>query len=99
MTSETLNLWGKGAVTLPKAWRDQWETKLFLAEVNEMGYLVIKPILTDDVVYYEDNEGVGLRFPHGMPMETFIKRFEEANAKITAEEKAAKKRRKRRSGK
>lgn len=90
----TLNLWGNGAVTLPKKWRDQWGTKLFLAEVNEMGHLVIKPILTDDIIYYEDEEGAGLRFPHGMPMETLIQKFKEADAKITAEEKAAKKRKK-----
>ena len=24
-----------------------------------MGYLVIKPILTDDIIYYEDEEGAG----------------------------------------
>lgn len=65
MFSETLNLWGNGAVTLPKEWRDRYQTKHFMATETPDGYLVIKPIL--DVAFYETEEGVGLHFPMGIP--------------------------------
>lgn len=86
MTPKTLNLWGKGAVTLPKEFRDMWKTELFLADINEMGHLVIKPIITDDVVYYEDEGRVGLHFPRGIPAGTFLSMLKEADAKISREE-------------
>lgn len=85
MISETLNLWSNGAVTLPKEWREQWPTKHFIAEETVEGYLLIKPIV--DVEFYEDEEGFGLRFPSGISMEEFLRRFEEAEHKIALEEK------------
>lgn len=84
----TLSLWGKGSVTLPKRWRDRYPTKLFLAEVTRNGYLLIKPVLQEDIIYYEEEDRVGLHFPHGMPMKTFVEKLRKANAKITKEEHA-----------
>ena len=63
--SETLNLWGNGAVTLPKKWRERFPTKHFLAKELPDGSLQIRPILS--VEYYEQEDGsYGVRFPMGM---------------------------------
>ena len=81
MTSETLKLWGNGAVTLPKEWRERYGTKHFLARENERGYLVIMPIL--DVEYWEKEDGsCGLHFPHGIEMGEFGKLMDEVGEKI-----------------
>ena len=92
LISETLSMWGNGAVTLPKKWRTRFGARHFFAQENELGYLVIKPVLTEDVVYYEDEEGPHLHFPHGIPAETLAQQFQEAHERITAEEKRSKKR-------
>ena len=97
MFSETLNLWSNGAVTLPKAWRDRWPTKHFMAEETKEGYLVIKPIIMQDVIYYEDEGGFGLRFPQGMEMGEFADRMEEASKSIDRQEKTKKRTRKKSS--
>ena len=57
----TLKLFNTGQVTLPKKWREKHNTKSFIAEETENG-LLIKPILWDDVVYYEDKEWFWLYF-------------------------------------
>lgn len=65
MISTTLCMWGNGAVTLPKKWRDRYPTKNFLAEEDIAGNLVIKPV--EDIVYYEKEDGsYGLHFPRGI---------------------------------
>jgi hypothetical protein len=38
-------MWGQGAVTLPKKWRSQFDTKHFLAMETSEG-LLIQPILS-----------------------------------------------------
>lgn len=91
MISETGNLWSNGVITLPKKWRDRWETKLFLMEENNMGHLVIKPILTDDIVYYEDKEGFGLHFPRGIPAETLYQEMKNSYDKLYNKKKSPRK--------
>ena len=44
MQSYTLKSFNSGQVTLPKKWRDQFDTSLFIAEETKEG-LLIKPIL------------------------------------------------------
>lgn len=86
-------LWGQGAVTLPKAWRDRCGTKLFMAVETPAG-LLIKPIV--EVEYYENSpKDFGLRFPQGMETEKFLQLFKKAHEKVTTEEKIAKRHRKR----
>ena len=80
MISTTLSLWGKGAVTLPKKWRDRFQTKNFLAKEDDSGNLVIQPL--QDVVYYEKKGRVGLHFPQGMPINEFLDRFKTAEKKM-----------------
>lgn len=82
MTTETLTMWGNGAVTLPKEWRTQFPTRHFVAMEVPQG-LLIRPIL--DVESYRERDGtVGLRFPSGMDMEEFLSLYRKADAKISA---------------
>ncbi|MFC1798024.1 AbrB/MazE/SpoVT family DNA-binding domain-containing protein [Patescibacteria group bacterium] len=51
----TLKTFNTGQITLPKKWRDKFETKNFMATETEEG-LLIKPIEDNEVVYYENKE-------------------------------------------
>jgi AbrB family looped-hinge helix DNA binding protein len=44
MTTAVVSMYGQGQITLPKAWRDKFDTKHFAVEINE-NELTIKPIL------------------------------------------------------
>lgn len=55
-TLKSFNTW---QVTLPKTWRQKYDTKVFLAEETDKG-LLIKPVLNDDVVYYENKDWFGV---------------------------------------
>ena len=80
MVSESLNLWGNGAVTLPKAWRTRFPTRHFMA-VEVDGGLLIKPIL--DVEYYEEKDGTfGLRFPMGIEAGKLATMMQQATREI-----------------
>lgn len=71
MTSQALSMWGNGAVTLPKEWRDQYPTKHFMAVETAEG-LLIKPIV--DIDYYERDDGaIGLKFPMGIEAGELLK--------------------------
>lgn len=70
MVNGTLTLWGNGAVTLPKEWREQCGTKHFMAVETPAG-LLIRPIL--EVEYYENSPtDFGLHFPMGMEPQRFL---------------------------
>ena len=87
MTSETLNMWGKGAITLPKEWRERYGTKHFLAKENEQGHLVIAPIVNRE--YYEDTDGsFGLRFPMGVHPKELLELWDEAEQNMPKEQKS-----------
>lgn len=80
MISETVNLWGNGAVTLPKLWRERYKTRHFMARENKRGNLEIVPIL--EVEYYEDKGGnFGLRFPMGMEAGKLLKTLTKTKTK------------------
>lgn len=51
-TLKRFNTW---QITLPKKWRDRFDTKNFIATETEEG-LLIKPIKNNDITYYENNE-------------------------------------------
>jgi hypothetical protein len=90
MTDETLTLWGNGAVTLPKGWREQYDTRHFLARENAQGYLVIMPIL--DIAYHEEKNGThGLRFPMGIASGDLLRIMKEVDKKVQSAEKSKKK--------
>jgi len=52
----TLKSFNTGQITLPKKWRNKFDTKNFIATETEE-WLLIKPIDNNEVVYYENNEG------------------------------------------
>lgn len=80
MISEILNLWSNGAITLPKEWRERYQTKHFIAKENERGNLEIMPVV--DCEYYEDDKGnFGLRFPHGIEAGELLKLMDEVRGK------------------
>lgn len=92
MVDETLTLWDNGAVTLPKAWREKYGTRHFIARENERGYLVIMPIL--DVEYWEKDDGsFGLHFPTGIEARELLKLWDEAEKKIRQKEALKRKKR------
>ncbi len=72
-----LKLFNTGQVTLPKAWRDQVQTKNFIATEKDGG-LFIKPIHADekDVTYYESPEWYGIYSESGIDPAELIKRIE-----------------------
>jgi hypothetical protein len=89
MNAQPLHLWGNGAVTLPKAWRDRYATKHFLAKENAQGYLVIIPVT--DMEYYEQDDGTcGLKFPMGVDMAVLADQWQDAMDDIDKTQKDSK---------
>ncbi len=86
MVLRTLKSWGKGAVTLPKRWREKYETDHYIAREMANGDLVISPI---EVEYREDKKSgsFGLHFPKGIPMEQFVRIMDELGEKDFGKEK------------
>ena len=74
MNTYTFTLFNTGQVTLPKAWREQFDTRHFLAKETEEG-LLVKPLTenVDDVVFYENKGEFGLYSAKGMDPEKIIK--------------------------
>lgn len=78
MSSYTLKVFNTGQITLPKVWRDKWNTKHFIAKETSEG-LLIKPldIKEKEVVSYEDDNGFGLYCESGLPTEEIINKIKD----------------------
>ena len=76
MKTYTLKLFNTGQVTLPKPWRDKYDTQHFLAEEKEGG-LFIRPLKGKGVVYYENKDGFGLYAEEGLPVDDIISKIQE----------------------
>jgi bifunctional DNA-binding transcriptional regulator/antitoxin component of YhaV-PrlF toxin-antitoxin module len=74
----TLKLFNTGQVTLPKAWRNKFDTKHFVAEETQDG-LLIKPLIKDDTVYYEDKDGFGIYSESGLDTDKISKSIKKLN--------------------
>jgi bifunctional DNA-binding transcriptional regulator/antitoxin component of YhaV-PrlF toxin-antitoxin module len=74
----TLSMFNTGQITLPKTWRRKFKTKKFLAKETKEG-LLIKPILEEGIVYYEDQDGFGLYGEDSLPAEEIIQKIKELN--------------------
>ncbi len=73
----TLKVFNTGQITLPKRWRDKFDTKNFIAEETKQG-LLIKPIETkNDTVYYENNEGFWIYSDKWINPEDIISKIKE----------------------
>ncbi len=44
MNTTVVSMYGQGQITLPKAWRDKFDTKHFVIEINK-NELTIRPII------------------------------------------------------
>lgn len=87
MTYTPLRMWGQGAVTLPKKWRDQFNTKNFMAVETKKG-LLIQPVKEAEVEYYEDGpHRFGLHFPNGIDAKELYDRMKLASDQLDREEK------------
>jgi len=67
----TLTMFNTGQVTLPKKWRNKFETKKFIAKETPE-WLLIKPLVEDNSVFYENEEWFGVYSPAGMDPEQII---------------------------
>ena len=74
----TLSMFNTGQITLPKRWREKFKTKKFVAQETKEG-LLIRPILKDETVYYENTNGFGLYCEKGLDVEKLEKAIEEIN--------------------
>lgn len=71
-------MFNTGQITLPKRWREKFKTKKFVAQETKEG-LLIRPILKDETVYYENTNGFGLYCEKGLDVEKLEKAIEEIN--------------------
>lgn len=75
-----LKVFGKGQVTLPKAFRDKNSTDYYLAEEVPEG-LLIRP-LSESRYYEASDEHFGLHFPTGISTSSLAKKLKAANEKL-----------------
>lgn len=73
MTTKLTKSTTKGQITLPKEWRDHFDTDNFLLMIDERK-IIIKPILLDEledeeIIFDADRDNNG----KGVPMEEMIK--------------------------
>ena len=66
-----LSMFNTGQITLPKKWREKFKTNKFIAEEVAEG-LLIKPVVNDEVVYYENEKGYGVYCEKGMDPKKII---------------------------
>ena len=76
MNSYTLKLFNTGQITLPKAWRDKFNTNHFLAKETKNG-LLIEPIKEKELVYYKGKNKIGLYCEKGLPVDDIIRKIDE----------------------
>lgn len=67
-TLKSFNTW---QITLPKARRSKFTTQNFIAEETQEG-LLIKPIIENSTVYYEDKKWFGIYAENGLDTDKII---------------------------
>ncbi len=72
----TVKSFNTGQITLPKKRREQYNTKIFLAQETDQG-LLIKPIFSqkDDIIYYENKEWFGIYSEEWINPESIISKI------------------------
>ncbi|GEM_PF-606060 len=81
MVVATLKEFGTGQVTLPKEWRDKFDTHHYLARETNQG-LLLEPILYDEEGIEVVEDSKGLHFPKGIPAGLLARQLEQAYAEI-----------------
>ncbi len=74
----TLSMFNTGQITLPKSWRAKYKTTKFVAEETKEG-LLIRPLVKDETVYYEDKNGFGIYCESGLDIEQFKQAIKKMN--------------------
>ncbi len=74
----TLSMFNTGQITLPKAWRKKFKTAKFIAEETKNG-LLIKPLMKDETIFYQDNEGFGIYCENGLDTDKILKTIKQLN--------------------
>lgn len=75
MNTFTLKLFNTGQITLPKAWREKFQTKHFVAKETEDG-LLIQPLENNqELVYFENKQGFGLYCENGLPVDEMVEKI------------------------
>jgi bifunctional DNA-binding transcriptional regulator/antitoxin component of YhaV-PrlF toxin-antitoxin module len=77
----TLKAFGTGQITLPKAWREKFKTKHFIAQETSQG-LLIKPVVEEGYFYELDSGEFGVNFPLGMDAEKVLSNLKKANGEV-----------------
>lgn len=78
-----LTMFGKGQVTLPKAFRDRCKTRHFIAQEVDGGVLIQPLIVHDPKVTYRNNKKeIGLSFDPPIDAAELLKKLEQANGEI-----------------
>lgn len=72
----TLKLFNTGQITLPKAWREKFNTKHFMAKETKEG-LLIEPLEKKEIVYYKNKGEVGIYCEKGLPVDDIIRKIDE----------------------
>ena len=73
----TLKSFNTGQITLPKKWREQFETQHFIATETENG-LLIQPLASQtSPIYYENKEGFWIYSASGISPEDIINQIKE----------------------
>lgn len=70
----TLKLFNTGQITIPKNWRKKFDTKNFIAEETDQG-LLIKPILKETTIFYENKDEFGIYAEQGIDPELVIQQI------------------------
>lgn len=87
MVVTTLKEFGTGQVTLPKEWREKFETRHYLARETKYGLLIEPILLPDDEDYpvelTEYPDGARLHFPQGIPASVLAKQLRQANEELS----------------
>ena len=80
MSTYPLKTFNTGQITLPKVWRDRFDTKVFIATETKNG-LLIQPVegakKKKDVVFYEDKDGFGIYCENGLPVDDIVAAIKE----------------------
>lgn len=72
--SKILQATSRGQVTLPKSWRDQYNTQYFITEI-EGATLVIKPLIKDDLVHSVESAWTEYKSGNYVTSEELMKKY------------------------
>ncbi len=74
MNTYTLKLFNTGQVTLPKHWREKYQTKNFIAKDTREG-LLVQHLLENKVVYFEKKDGFGIYCESGISIDDMVSKI------------------------